>query len=189
MRLVFLGPPGAGKGTQAKLLADAHGLLHLSTGDMLRSAVARGTPTGRKAKGYMDRGQLVPDEIVDVLVAERLGDEDAQGGRFILDGYPRNVGQAAALARALAAGGATLDAVLFLDVDDEILVGRLRGRRDSRADDTDAVIRERLTVYRAHTEPLVAHYEAEGLLCRIDGDRSIEAVREAVAAALEGIRA
>lgn len=184
MRLVFLGPPGSGKGTQAGLLADRTDVLHLSTGDILRGAVALGTPTGVKAKGFMDKGRLVPDELVDAVVAERLRSES---GGFVLDGYPRNVPQAEALARLLAEEGIALDAVLFLDVADEVLVARIAGRQDRRPDDTEEVVRERLQVYRTETEPLVAHYEAQGLLKRIDGDRPIDQVREAVTAALEGI--
>jgi adenylate kinase len=186
VRLVFLGPPGSGKGTQAGLLAERMGILHLSTGDVLRDAVKRGTPIGVQAKGYMDQGRLVPDEVVDALVAERLTGE---GGGFVLDGYPRNVPQGEALAGLLTAEGIALDAVLFLDVADEVLVARIAGRADRRADDTEEVVRERLVVYRTETEPLVAYYEARGLLRRIDGDRSIDAVREAVAAALQGIEA
>lgn len=184
MRLVFLGPPGSGKGTQAGLLADRREILHLSTGDILRGAVALGTPTGVKAKSYMDKGRLVPDEVVDSVVAERLRQES---GGFVLDGYPRNVPQAEALARLLAEEGAKLDAVLFLDVADEVLVARIAGRRDRRADDTEEVVRARLDVYRTETEPLVAHYEAQGLLKRIDGDQPINQVREAVNAILEEI--
>lgn len=187
MRLVFLGPPGSGKGTQAGMLADRTGILHLSTGDILRGAAALGTPTGMKARGFMDKGQLVPDEVVDALVAERLTGADA--GAFVLDGYPRNVAQAEALAALLAAEGIALDAVLFLDVADEVLVARIAGRRDRRADDTEEVVRARLDVYRAETEPLVAYYEGLGLLRRIDGAQPIDAVRDAVAATLEGTEA
>jgi adenylate kinase len=182
VRLVFLGPPGSGKGTQAGLLADRREILHLSTGDILRGAVALGTPTGVKAKSFMDKGRLVPDEVVDALVAERLRSE---GGGFVLDGYPRNVPQAEALARLLEEEGVALDAVLFLDVADEVLVARIAGRQDRRADDTEEVVRERLKVYRTETEPLVAHYEAQGLLKRVDGDRPIDQVRDAVTATLE----
>lgn len=187
MRLVFLGPPGSGKGTQAGMLADRTGVLHLSTGDILRGAAALGTPTGMKAKGYMDQGKLVPDEVVDALVAERIAGADVGG--FVLDGYPRNVAQAEALAGLLAGAGLALDAVLFLDVPDEILVARIAGRRDRRADDTEEVVRARLEVYRAETEPLVAYYEKMGLLRRIEGDQPIDAVRDAVAGALEGLGA
>ena len=186
MRLVFLGPPGSGKGTQAGLLAERKGILHLSTGDVLRGAVARGTPIGVQAKGYMDQGRLVPDEVADALVAERLTGE---AGGFVLDGYPRNVPQAEALAGLLTAEGIALDLVLFLDVADGALVARIAGRTGRRADDTEAIVRERLLVYRTETEPLVAYYEARGLLKRIDGDRPIDTVREAVAAVLVGIEA
>ncbi|MHC4954762.1 MAG: adenylate kinase [Planctomycetota bacterium] len=194
MRLVFLGPPGAGKGTQAELLAEAKDLLHLSTGDMFRSAIARGTPTGLQAKSFMDQGQLVPDEVVDALVDERLKEEDARAG-FLLDGYPRNLTQVEALDGMLAARGTPLDAVVYLDVPDEVLVGRIRGRAaqaagggagGERADDTEEVARERLKVYHEHTAPLVDHYDKAGLLRRIDGTHSINKVRALVAAALDG---
>ncbi|MHC5052498.1 MAG: adenylate kinase [Planctomycetota bacterium] len=187
MRLVFLGPPGSGKGTQAGMLADRTGILHLSTGDILRGAAALGTPTGMKAKGFMDKGNLVPDAVVDALVAERLTGADT--GAFVLDGYPRNVAQAEALAGLLAAEGIALDAVLFLNVADEVLVARIAGRRDRRPDDTEEVVRARLDVYRAETEPLVTYYEGQGLLRRINGEQPIDAVRDAVAAALEGTEA
>jgi adenylate kinase len=187
VRLVFLGPPGSGKGTQAGLLADRTEILHLSTGDILRGAVALGTPTGQKAKSFMEAGKLVPDDVVDALVAERLTGGDVPG--FVLDGYPRNVAQAEALAGLLASQGLALDAVLFLDVADEVLVARIAGRMDRRADDTEDVVRERLRVYRTETEPLVVYYEERGMLRRIDGDRPIDAVRDAVAAAVEGLGA
>ena len=195
MRLVFLGPPGAGKGTQAKLLAESHSLLHLSTGDMFRSAIARGTPTGLKAKSYMDQGQLVPDDVVDALVDERLKDEDARSG-FLLDGYPRNLTQVTALDGILATRGTPIDAVIYLDVPDEVLIERIRGRAASavggagegaRVDDSEEVARERLRVYHQHTAPLVDHYEAAGLLRRIDGTADIEGVRGAVDSALESL--
>jgi len=184
MRLVFLGPPGAGKGTQAKRLAEEKGLLHLSTGDMFRDAIARGTPVGKRAKGFMDAGQLVPDEVVDALVAERLSQADARDG-FILDGYPRNLRQAEVLDRR----PERLDAVLFLDVADEVLVSRLQGRsgQQQRADDREEVVRERLRVYREHTSPLVDYYRHKGLLVEVDGDRSVDAVAAAVRDALGGL--
>jgi len=188
VRIVFLGPPGAGKGTQAQRLSDARGWLHLSTGDILRDAIARGTETGRRAKGFMDEGRLVPDEVVDRIVAERLERDDAASG-WILDGYPRTTSQAEALDRMLAGRGESLDAVLFLDVDDEELVRRILGRAEQgggRADDSEDVARERLRVYREHTEPLVARYESAGLLRRIDGTRSIDEVAAAVLDAVQG---
>jgi len=179
MRVVFLGPPGAGKGTQAKHLADDEGIVHLSTGDMLRGAVARETPTGLVAKSFMDKGELVPDGVVDTLVAERLDVRDAKGG-FILDGYPRNTAQAKVLSKALADRSAPLSRVLYLDVPDDVLVKRLLSRGQGRADDTEDVIRERLRVYNEHTAPLVQHYGGQGLLRKIDGDQKIASVYGAV---------
>ncbi|MHC4408300.1 MAG: adenylate kinase [Planctomycetota bacterium] len=190
MRLVFLGPPGAGKGTQAQLLASKQGLLHLSTGDMFRGAISRGTPTGLQAKSFMDRGQLVPDSVVDALVDERLKEQDARGG-FLLDGYPRNLTQAEALEAMLATRGTPLTAVLYLDVADEILIARIvkRGQESggARVDDTAEVAEERLKVYHEHTAPLVAYYEQTGLLRKIDGTCSIEDVQQAVSEALVGV--
>ena len=185
MRIVFLGPPGSGKGTQAAVLAERHGVPHLSTGDMLRSAVARGTPTGLRAKPLMEKGGLVPDEIVDALVEERLKEEDAGNG-FLLDGYPRNLAQAEALSRLLEQLGRPLTAVVYLDVDDETLVIRISGRGGARPDDHEDVVRERLRVYREQTMPLIDHYAARDQLKRIDGRDTIEEVREAVRAAVEG---
>ena len=189
MRLVFLGPPGAGKGTQAKFLAEARSLLHLSTGDMFRSAIARGTPTGLQARSFMDQGQLVPDEVVDALVDERLKELDAREG-FLLDGYPRNLTQVAALDGMLVARGTPLTDVVYLAVPDEVLIERIRGRAAAsggeRADDTEEIARNRLRVYHKHTEALVAHYESAGLLRSIDGTQSIEEVRAAVTASLRG---
>lgn len=184
MRIVFLGPPGAGKGTQAVRLADEKGILHLSTGDMFRSAIAAETPVGLQAKAFMDRGELVPDEVVDALVAERLHEPDAVSG-FILDGYPRTLSQAHALSRLLAEIGAPLTHVLYLDVEDAVLVARIAGRAEGRADDAREVVEKRLEVYREQTAPLVAHYGAQGYLRRIDGDQSIDAVYADVVASLE----
>ena len=185
MRIVFLGPPGSGKGTQATVLAERHGVPHLSTGDMLRSAVARGTPTGLRAKPLMEKGGLVPDEIVDALVEERLKEADAGNG-FLLDGYPRNLAQAGALSRLLDELDRPLTAVVYLDVDDETLVARISGRSEGRPDDREDVVRERLRVYREQTMPLIDYYAARDQLRRIDGHGTIEEVREAVRVAVEG---
>jgi adenylate kinase len=188
MRLVLLGPPGAGKGTQAKLLAEEKGLVHLSTGDILRDAVSRRTETGLEAKSFMDQGKLVPDRIVDAIVEQRLGHEDAAGG-FILDGYPRNLSQGRVLETNLEKLGMPLDAAILISVPEDVLVGRILARGQGRKDDTAEVVQARLQVYREETEPLVAFYRARELLTVVDGDRSIDEVTNALREALEGLAA
>ena len=173
MRVVLLGPPGCGKGTQAERLKTREGLLHLSTGDLLRAAVATGTPLGLRAKPLMDAGKLVPDEIVIGLVRERIaGGGGAQG--FLLDGFPRTLAQADALDAVLAAAGGAIDVVVCYVLGEEEIVRRGLGR--GRADDTEPVLRERLRVYRAQTEPLVARYRKAGVLEEVDASGSIDAV-------------
>jgi adenylate kinase len=171
MRLILLGPPGAGKGTQALRLCEAHGLVHLSTGDLLRAAVADGADLGRRAKAYMDAGELVPDSLVLALVRERLERGDAAAG-FLLDGFPRNVAQARALDGDLGADG--VDRVVHMRLDDEEIVRRLLAR--GRPDDTEPVIRNRLEVYRAETAPLIAYYEERGLLGSVDARGTVDEV-------------
>jgi len=176
MRLVLLGPPGAGKGTQATRLVEKHGAPQLSTGDMLRAAVAAKTPIGLKAKEIMDAGALVPDEVVIGLIDERLDAPDCAGG-FILDGFPRTVAQAEALQKLLERRGLSLDAVLELVVDEGALVDRMRKRVDEtraaggavRADDNPESFKTRLEAYRAQTAPVSAHYASRRELTRIDG--------------------
>lgn len=164
----MLGPPGAGKGTQAERLARAIGIPHLSTGDMLRSNVANDTDLGRRAQAFMEAGDLVPDELVTAMVIDRLGQDDAACG-YLLDGYPRNPAQADSLVEAF--GEDVLERALLLEVDAEELVQRLvlRGREQGRADDTEDVIRNRLAVYEEQTAPLVEYYESAGRLARVDG--------------------
>jgi adenylate kinase len=161
-KLLFLGPPGAGKGTQAAMLAAVIGVPHISTGEMLRQNVAAATPLGREAAAIMEKGDLVPDDIVVAMVAERLGRDDAACG-YLLDGFPRNTAQAAALA--VEAGSDALELALLLDVADEVLVDRLLTRAEQlgRADDNEETIRRRLDVYRAETEPLAAWYPEHGV--------------------------
>jgi len=164
----MLGPPGAGKGTQAQRMAKALGIPHLSTGDMLRSNVARDTGLGRQAKAFMEAGDLVPDELVTAMVTDRLGQDDAACG-YLLDGYPRNPAQADSLVDAF--GAEVLELALLLEVDTEELVQRLvlRGQEQGRPDDTADVIRNRLAVYEEQTAPLVEYYESGGRLARVDG--------------------
>ena len=179
MRLVLLGPPGAGKGTQAQRVCAARGVIHVSTGDLLRDAAARGTERGLEAKGFMDAGALVPDALVLALLRERLAQPDAAAG-FLLDGFPRNATQAEALGEQLGENG--LDCVVHMRLEDEEIVRRLLAR--GRADDTEAVIRNRLVVYRGETSPLIRHYEERGLLKTVDALGSMDEVFERIDAAL-----
>lgn len=172
-RLIFLGPPGAGKGTQAKMLADDCTVPHISTGDILRSAVANGTELGKKAEAYMSAGELVPDDLILNLIRERLSEEDAQTG-WVLDGFPRNVPQAEFLIKLLEQIKQPADFVVNLDVTDEVIVARLLKR--GRADDEESVIRHRLEVYRQQTAPLIDFYRSRQQLVSVDGNQPMEAV-------------
>ncbi len=213
MNIILMGPPGAGKGTQAERIAKNFGLLHVSTGDMFREAVKEGTAMGKKAKEYMDKGTLVPDEIVVGIVKERLSKPDAADG-VLLDGFPRTVEQAEALDEVLRELGLKLDAVLSVDVDEEELVTRLTGRRVcsncgttyhikfnppkvrnicdhcgselyQRSDDTVETVKERLDVYKKQTFPLIEYYKRKGLFQSIDGNQDIEQVFDVVSAYLK----
>ncbi len=175
MRLVLVGPPGAGKGTQAAVISGKLGVPHISTGDIFRANVGQGTPLGQQAQQYMDAGELVPDEVTNAMVADRLAQPDARSG-FLLDGYPRNVGQADVLAELLSASGAHLDAVVEIVVDTEHLLERLRARGQGRVDDAEDVIRHRLDVYASETAPLVDYYRALSLLRTVDGVGAVEDV-------------
>src|SRR5436190_9718676 len=177
MRLIFLGPPGSGKGTQAKLVAERLGVPASSTGDMLRDAVRRGTPLGRRAQAIMDAGELVPDDVVIGLVRERIALPDAAKG-FLLDGFPRTIEQAEALDRILRGNAAPLDGVINLLVPEGTLLERLLGRAalEGRSDDRRETVAERLRIYREKTAPLVQHYRDLGLLSDVDGSGSIDEV-------------
>ena len=216
MNIILLGPPGAGKGTQAKLIEEKHGMKQLSTGDMLRAAVAAGTETGRKAKEIMDRGELVPDAVVVGIIADRLDQADVKKG-FILDGFPRNTAQAEALDAMLSGKGVKLNAVIEMKVDDEALVERITGRYTCahcgkgyhdrfekpkvlgvcdvcggtqftrRADDNEKTVRDRLAVYNKQTAPLVQYYGGRGTLKTIDGMADIMEVTRQIEGVLKGV--
>lgn len=185
MKLLFMGPPGAGKGTQAALLAERAGVVHISTGDIFRANVSEQTELGRTAQRYMDAGEYVPDEVTNAMVRDRLGEPDALQG-FLLDGYPRTLDQVGELDRILADHGGALDAVISLAVDSEELVQRLllRAQTSGRSDDTEDVIRKRQDVYREETAPLLEVYRERGLLREIDGVGEVDDVAARVAAAL-----
>lgn len=185
MRVVFMGPPGAGKGTQATILAGSLGVPHISTGDLFRANVGGGTPLGLEAKKYMDAGEYVPDSVTNGMVRDRIAQADCAAG-FLLDGYPRTVDQVAELDAMLAAHGRAVDRVLELTVDTDEVVTRLleRARTGGRSDDTEDVIRRRLEVYAEQTAPLTRVYAERGLLVRVDGMGEIDEVSARIAAAL-----
>jgi len=216
MNLIFLGPPGAGKGTQAKRVAEKYGIPQISTGDMLREAVAKGTELGKKAKEYMDKGELVPDEVVIGIVKERLQQPDCEKG-FILDGFPRTLAQAEALDEMLKELNKKIDAVINIVVPEEEVVKRITNRRMcrncgavyhliyappkednkcdkcggelyQRDDDKEVTVRERYRVYRENTEPLIDYYRKKGVLYDVDGTKDIEGVWKEIEAILEKIK-
>ena len=216
MNLVVFGPPGAGKGTQARMLAEARGLVQLSTGDMLRAAVAAETDIGKQVKEAMETGQLCPDEIVIRLISDRVDEPDGTNG-FILDGFPRTVAQAEALDALLKDKNKDLDAVVEIKVDDDLLVGRITGRFTCancgegyhetfrppkrpgvcdkcgsteftrREDDNEETVRRRLTAYHSETEPLVDYYSGTGRMKTVDGSQDIASVKEQIEEALSGL--
>ncbi|XCB30587.1 adenylate kinase [Arcanobacterium hippocoleae] len=176
-RLIMVGPPGAGKGTQAKVLAEKLGVPTISTGSIFRTHISEGTELGKIAASYIDGGNLVPDEVTDALVKDRLSQADVKAG-FILDGYPRNVHQVAALDKILTELGVSLDGVIELAIPDEAIVGRLlhRAEIENRVDDTEEVIRHRIEVYHQETAPLIDIYQERGLLLNVDGTGTIAEV-------------
>ncbi|MDO9459885.1 MAG: adenylate kinase [Alphaproteobacteria bacterium] len=195
MNLILLGAPGAGKGTQAERLQTERGLVQLSTGDMLRAAVAAGTETGRKAKEIMDRGDLVSDAIVVGIISDRIDQPDCGKG-FILDGFPRNEAQARALDEMLVEKGKELDLVIEVQVDEKILFDRIRNRAAEsaaatgsvRADDNEETLRNRLEIYRAQTAPLLPYYKAQGKLHSINGMQPVDSVAKQIGALLDEVK-
>ncbi|HSM68662.1 MAG TPA: adenylate kinase [Xanthomonadales bacterium] len=186
MRIVLLGAPGSGKGTQAALLEKKLGVPHISTGVLFRSAVSQQTPLGRKVKSFMDRGELVPDDLTLGLLEERMTQADAERG-FILDGYPRNLAQAEALDSLLERLDRPLDEVIQIDVDTEQVVARISKRADEegRSDDSDQVVRNRMRVYQEQTAPVADYYAEKGLLTRVLGTGTIEEVAQLIFGVLE----
>jgi adenylate kinase len=216
MNLILLGAPGAGKGTQAKFIVEKYGIPQISTGDMLREAVANGTELGKKAKEFMSQGKLVPDEIVIGIVKERLRQKDCEGG-FILDGFPRTIAQAEALDRIMAEMGRKIDAVINISVPEEEIVRRIVNRRICRKcgaiyhliydppkrpgicdkcggelyqrdDDREEVVRQRFAVYRKSTQPLIDYYRKRGVLYEVDGTKDIESVKSEILSILEKLK-
>jgi adenylate kinase len=189
VRLILVGPPGAGKGTQAKILVERYGIPQLSTGDMLRAAIAAKTPLGVAAKAIVDRGDLVSDSIVSGIISERLDAEDCKPG-FILDGFPRTIAQAEALEAMLEEKGVALDAVIEITADTDTLVSRVVNRAQqtggARADDNEDVLRKRLGIYSEQTAPLVAYYRERGFLRSVDGMAPVEDVTKAIVSAIGG---
>ncbi len=196
MNLILIGPPGAGKGTQAKILEQKYGLKQLSTGDMLRAEIAAGSDLGKKAKEIIDRGDLVSDDIMVDMIEKRIAQADCAKG-VIFDGFPRTVDQAQALDSMLADAGRPLTSVIQITVDEEELVNRLNSRiaqtkaagQEVRGDDNEETLRKRLGVYRAQTAPILPYYEAEGLLRKVDGMQAIEAVTAQIEDHLQAARA
>ncbi len=181
-RLIFLGPPGAGKGTQAKALSSTYQIPHISTGEILRRATTEQTPLGQKAKIYMDRGELVPDELILDLIKERLAQPDSKNG-WVLDGFPRNLAQASFLEQLLANLNQSPDFALNLIVPDKVVITRMLERE--REDDNEDTIRRRLQVYRDDTAPVISFYQERGILKSVDGNQSMEAVTLSLQALVE----
>jgi adenylate kinase len=188
MRIILMGPPGAGKGTQATSVADHFGIPAISTGDIFRANVTQGTDLGRKAKEYMDAGEYVPDEVTNLMVRNRIDEDDAQPG-FLLDGYPRTLAQVEELDGMIKHTGHELDAVVVLTVEPEELVQRLlqRAETDGRSDDTEDVIRRRQELYIEQTEPLIEVYRGRGLLIEVDGVGEVNEVTERIFKALQDV--
>jgi adenylate kinase len=180
MRVIMLGPPGAGKGTQGELIAGRYGVPHISSGEIFRDEVARQTPVGNTLRGYLEAGDLVPDDLVLSLIMDRVVDAAETRGGYVLDGFPRTVPQAKAAAWAAKEAKASAQMVLFLDAPVDVLVPRLAGRGDNRADDSLDVVRHRLEVYATRTQPLLDYYAGRGILTEVDAAPPVDEVTQEI---------
>jgi adenylate kinase len=184
----MLAPPGAGKGTQGERIASRYGVPHISSGEIFRDETARKTPLGQELSGFLDRGDLVPDELVLSLIKARVVAAAKESGGYVLDGFPRNLAQAEAAADIGRETNTSAQAVVYLDAPADVLIGRLTGRGEDRADDSEAVARHRLAVYSEHTKPLVDYYAARGVLVKVDAAEPVDSVSEQIYSALDRIK-
>jgi adenylate kinase len=188
MRVIMLAPPGAGKGTQGERIAARYEVPHISSGEIFRDEVARQTPLGKQLSGYLERGDLVPDDLVLRLIRDRVVAAAAESGGYVLDGFPRTLEQAEAAAGIGRETHTSAQAVVYLDAPADVLIGRLTGRAENRSDDSEAVARHRLEVYSEHTQPLVDYYAARGILVKIDAASPIDVVSQQIFAALDRVK-
>ena len=188
MRVVMLAPPGAGKGTQGERIASRYGIPHISSGDIFRQVVAGGSPLGDRLRRYLDAGDLVPDDLVIEMMTDRVIEAARDAGGYVLDGFPRTLPQAEAAAEIARQAGVSAQAVLYLEAPEEVLLQRISGRGENRADDSEQVARHRLEVYLKNTQPLIDYYTGRGIVVRIDASRSIDEVSQEIFSALDPLR-
>lgn len=188
MRVVMLAPPGAGKGTQGERIASRYGVPHIASGDIFRHEVASGSPLGNRLRDYLEAGDLVPDEVVLQLMTERIIAAARDDGGYVLDGFPRTLPQAEAAAEIARQAGVSAQAVLYLEASDEVLLQRISGRGQGRADDSEQVARHRLEVYHKNTQPLIDYFTGRGIVMRINAARTIDEVSQEIFSALDGLR-
>ena len=188
MRVVLLAPPGAGKGTQGERIASRYDVPHISSGDLFRQEVASGSELGNQLRRYVESGDLVPDNLVVQLIADRVIEASAESGGYVLDGFPRTLEQAEAAAGIGRETNTSAQAVVYLDAPADVLIGRLTGRGENRSDDSEAVARHRLEVYSEHTQPLVDYYAARGILVKIDAAAPVDVVSQQIFAALDRVK-
>jgi adenylate kinase len=189
MRVIMLAPPGAGKGTQSERIAARYGVPHISSGDIFREEVARQTPVGQRLRGYLDSGDLVPDDLVLSLIMDRVVAATEQSGGYVLDGFPRTLAQAKTAAEMVRETPARAQAVIYLDAPEDVLLARITGRGENRADDSEKVARHRFEVYAENTKPLVDYYTGRGIVIKVDAAPAIEVVSQEIFEALDRIAA